>query len=182
MSVWVGWSAVCDCGISWLYSLTFESFELVMPNISSMYLLWASLSFLLTKCLDSIWACLSAVRMYCLYLLNKWSLLRMDLLMSCVIQGSDDFVVIIRWGTYCPIPLCRALLKFPQSELSNLPSQVDRKDFWNANIHVSLDLLSEPFVQIHGSLFLSWDLGLYEKLRYDSIMVRNARFHFNRFD
>ena len=114
-----------------------------MPNNSPMYLLWTSLSFLLSKCLDSRWAWLSAGRLYCLYLLNKWSLFRMDLLMSCVIQGSDDFVVIVRWETYCSIPLCRALLKSSQSDLTDLPSQVDRQDFWNANIHVCVSRPSQ---------------------------------------
>ena len=128
------------CGSESALGLVFESLwsiGFVMPNISSMYLLWASLSILLTRCLDSRWACLSAGRLYCLYLLNKWFLLRMDLLMSCVIHGSDDLVLIVRWGTYCSIPLCRALLKSSQSELTVLSSQVDKKDFWNANMCVS---------------------------------------------
>ena len=49
--------------------------------------------------------------------------------MPCVIQGSDGFVPMDRWGTYCSMPLCRALLKFSQSELTDLSSQVDKKDF-----------------------------------------------------
>ena len=57
--------------------------------------------------------------------------------MSCVIHGSDDLVLIVRWRTYCSIPLCRALLKSSQSELTVLSSQLDKKDFWNANMCVS---------------------------------------------
>ena len=75
--------------------------------------------------------------LYCLYLLNKWSLLRMDLLMSCVINCSDDLVLIVRWGTYCSIPLRTAFLKSSQSELTVLSSQVDKNNFWNANMCVS---------------------------------------------
>ena len=44
------------CGSVSALGLGFESvwsIGFVMPNISSMYLLWASLSTLLTRCLDS---------------------------------------------------------------------------------------------------------------------------------
>ena len=105
------------------------SIEFVMPDICSMYLLWVSLSILLSKGLDSRWDFLTAGRLYCLYLVNKCSLLHMDFPMSCVIQGSNDFVLIVRWGTYCTITLCRALLKSSQYELTVLSSQVVKNDF-----------------------------------------------------
>ena len=91
------------CGSVSALGLVFESLwsiGFVMPNISSMYLLWAYLSILLARCLDSRWACLSAGRLYCLYLLNKWSRLRMGFIMSCVIHDSDDLVLIVRWEIY----------------------------------------------------------------------------------
>ena len=70
------------CGSVSFCEFAFESFgstEFVIPNISSMYVLWASFSFLLTECFDSRWACLSAGCLYFLYLSYKLSRLRMDL-------------------------------------------------------------------------------------------------------
>ena len=48
----VGWSAVCDCGISGLYSLTLKMFELSIPAFESIGPS-ITLSIVSTKCLTA---------------------------------------------------------------------------------------------------------------------------------
>ena len=124
-------------------------------RISSMYLLWACLSFCFTNCFASRKVHLSVGRHSLLYLSYKLSLYQIVCLISWVIHGSDGFLLIVCCGTCFSIPEGIAPLHSSQSKLIDLPSWEAKKDFWKRCIWFSRPSQS-AFLYINLEVESSW--------------------------